>query len=208
MARGRTLLKRLASFAFIPLFLILVLGDIAYSIQTPVVSGLPALPGAQAPATPSADQVAMTKAAGTNGGQDLKGKGYTATEVIDNESLTKWLGEQEGHEGISSSGPYVLFSKSTRQAGKPDPSVEPGVLVDVNQGLEVAVYQTYSDNRGAACYNGGDVKDIRTIEGQTWVFINIYLWHKSLDDSYEVTRDDLPQLPSSVKTVRCYTFAP
>ncbi len=211
-ARGRKFLKRLGRLGLLLLVAGYILMCILTSIPLQKVPGISSVPGIShipgigsgQSAPPSADQRLMEQATATTAGQDLKSKGFTAKSVIDNRDMISWLNQQEQHQKVNNPGPYVLFSAATRQADKPDPKIAPDVLVDAANGLMVALSQAYSDDRGAVCYNASKIENL----GGPWVSINTYLWHKSLDDPYDVTHDDLPQLPKSLGKVHCYTFQP
>ena len=199
-ARGAAFLRGLGRLGFILSIAVFV----GFSAMTTIRTS--AVPGFGSVDTPDtrANQATMDKAAASAAGQQLKHQGYTAKEVVSDSGLVKWLAEQEKHGGVANPGPFVRFSTGATLAAKPDPSVAPDVIVDANQGVDVALYQGYSDERGAACYNASD---IRTLSSQ-WVVINVYLWSKSLDQQYEVKKDNVPQLPASIGTVQCYTFVP
>lgn len=206
VARGRAFLKRLARLVLMLFVVVYVLLCIvtAINFRAAGVDSLPGLgPQTTTTATPSQDQATMDKASSTAIGQQLKGQGYTARSVINNRDSTQWLNDQEKHDSINNPGPYVVFSKATHMAAAPGGDVQPDIVVDVTNGLQVALSQAYSDKRGAMCYNS--TSDLRTLSAH-WVDINVWLWHKSLDDPYEVKHDDLPQLPTSLGTVQCYTF--
>ena len=175
------------------------------SVAVPGITGDAA--GPTTPSTPSAEQHMLEQAATSEVGRQLKDKGYTPTSVVVAKSLVAWLDQQEGKDNVSNPGPYVVFSKGTTKAAKPGDAL-PDMLVDATHGVLTAVSQTYSNDRGAACYNKGsqDITYLQVLTGN-WVGINTVLWHKSLKQEVTVTRKDVPDLPGNV-TVTCFTFVP
>ncbi len=195
--KGVRLLKKLTRLGL----WLLVAGFLAASVLTSVQ--IPGMPGSTGlPDVPKVDQQVLDKAAASDAGKQLQKQGFTPKATIEDKNLVAFFDEQEKHFGVANPGPYVIFNTAATKADKPDPGTPPDVIVDATNQVMVGLYQTYSNQRGAACYTSGD---IRTLSSQ-WVNLNVFLWHKSLDLKVPVTPTDLPQLPASLGTVNCYTF--
>jgi len=161
--------------------------------------------GLSASNVPKADQTVLNKAGASDAGQTLKRQGFTPKTIISDNGMIAWLDEQEKHQNITNPGPYVLFSTGVTQVAKPDPGTPPDVLVDATNGVMVALYQTYLNGRGLACYN---TQDIRTLSS-AWVPINVHFWDTNLaTHRVTVTHVEVSQVLASLSPVSCYLFVP
>jgi len=202
---GRLALRRLVSLGVILVTAVFVGICVLASVN---LSNAPSLPTLVGPGSPTdaakPDQSLLDKVSASDAGRLLHKQGFTATMQILDPNLTKWFDEQEGHQNVPHPGPYVLFAHDNRQANKPGSDVMPQIVVDAANQVQAGVYQVYTDRRGLACYNEGDIANLRS----NWEALNVYLWKKSLDQSYDVTTAQLPELKGIPVPVHCYAFAP
>jgi hypothetical protein len=157
------------------------------------------IPGIGTPGVTSVDQRVLDRSRATDGGKLLAGQGLRPTDVISTYGLVTFLSAQSSNTGAASYGPYVIYSSSSNAAAKPDPNRKPDVVVDAN-GKSVALYQDYTNGRGATCLIVSSIDAMN----KWWPDLQVYLWDKSLGDQYEITHEVLSQIPEGV-SARCFT---
>lgn len=154
------------------------------------------------PEIPPQDQEAIDRASASRAGVELRKQAYEPTYEVSEEGVVEFFDDNyKAKVGGGAYGPYVRFSRTTEVADRYGPEVPPDVVVDSAQGVPVGLIQYYSNERGAACYTDGDVRQMQ----RHWVDINAYLWRKSLNQSFRVSSTDVPAIPKGT-IFPCYVY--
>lgn len=152
------------------------------------------------PEGPSANDRWLTRSRETEGGRRLIELGLQPSSIITNSKLVTFLNDQQKAAGASSTGPYVLYVISGQSnPAKPDAAHKPNVAMDATSGTLVALYQDYTNGRGATCFIG---ISLDALSGW-WPYTQTYLWNRSLDAKYAIDHTAVPQIPAGT-TVNCY----
>jgi hypothetical protein len=169
---------------------------------------LPLLPQSNVPQISPADKATMDRAATTQGGKLLTESNpkHDPQSVISDKDVVGFLDEQEKHAGVANPGPYVVFivpGRPVPQYG--DPKVEPDAVVDVNNGVIVAMKQEFTGHRGAICTVTRQTSDLIS----AWPILNAsngYLRGKSMPLQVPVSVELVQALPQSFPPTDCFVY--
>lgn len=193
---GKRLLKQLGRLG-----ILLLMGLVLTFVGTNIVT-IPGLNAAEFPEVPPVDLATIETAKATEVGGLLAAQGFSPAHVISDEGLIGFLDEQEKKDGVSSPGPYVVFTAGQPKVANAEAGTRPDVVVDANNNVMAAVVQEYTGERGTACYNNDSVQSLMA----AWTLIHPYVDGKSLPMLVPVGRNEVPQLPSGFKKTNCYVY--